>query len=213
MSRNSSSSSTGSVPGADPSTDILSSSSNTNNNKSDILTSNDVSLARNCSFYYPHRLRVQYSCGSELITKQEFKDECDINNILTQYKRTGIITHIMAQEPVYGDLPELSDYQQSLELFRQSQEAFDVLPAAVRRYFQNDPAQLLGALGDPSMRTTLEELGVLQGPATPQPPGNPVNNNPSLAPTLRSEPVLPPSATPPPAPPSAPPSTAPSVSK
>lgn len=138
-----------------------------------------------------NRLRVQVSCGDELITKQEFKDECDINNILTQYKQTGIIQHIQTQTPIYSELPDEIDYQQSLNIMAQAQDAFSTLPSVVRRYFSNDPSQLLSALNNPDMRTTLEGLGVLQGPATPQPAGNPVNNNPSLAPTLTTEPQLP----------------------
>lgn len=153
------------------------------------------------SFYYPRRLRVQLSCGTELITKQEFKDESDINNILTQYKKTGIINNIMQQQPIYSDLPDDLDYQNSLHITSQASEAFDTLPATVRRYFQNDPQQLLAAIGNPDMRTTLEELGVLQGPANPQPPGNPENRNPSMAGTLSSTPQLPvnpPPSSPPP---------------
>lgn len=138
-----------------------------------------------------NRLRVTHSCGDELITKQEFKDECDINNILTQFKQTGIIQHIQKQTPIYSELPDELDYQTSLNIMSQASDAFSTLPSVVRRYFSNDPSRLLSALADPSMRETLEGLGVLQGPATPQPPGNPINRNPSFAGTLTTEPELP----------------------
>lgn len=145
------------------------------------------------AFRVPENLRVrqQYSCGTELITKQEFKDECDINNILEQYKKTGIINHIMQSQPSYLDLPSDLDYQTSLNTMEHASTAFATLPSAVRRYFDNDPARLLSALTDPAMRITLEELGILQGPASPQPPGNPINRNPSVAPSLATQPRLP----------------------
>lgn len=157
------------------------------------------------SFYVPTRVRQQFSCGLTLVTKQEFKDECNINNIVSQYKLTGIINHINQQPPVYADLPDDMDYQTSLATISSASDAFDRLPAATRRAFDNDPYQLLIALGDPARRTELEQLGILKGPATPQPPGNPVNSNPSAATTFGSNqnPLLPPGTPAPPAPPPA----------
>lgn len=122
------------------------------------------------------RRRVSLSfSASEDMTKQSHKQECDINNILSQFKRTGIIQHITNQQPIYSDLPDHMDYQQALHISMQANEAFATLPSAVRRYFQNDPTQLLMALGQPEMRDTLMELGILAKPPAPTPPGNPVN--------------------------------------
>lgn len=143
------------------------------------------------SFYYPNRIRVTLDCGTELITKQEFKDECDINNILTQFKKTGIINHITQSQPLYTDLPDELDYQSSLSITAQASDAFATLPSAVRRFFNNNPAELLAALENPAMRGQLEELNILVGPGNPQPPGNPINNNPSVAPSLATTPRLP----------------------
>jgi len=135
------------------------------------------------------RRRVSYSCGDQLVTKQSHKQECDINFILTQFKKTGIITHISKQQPVYGDLPDQIDFQQSLNLINAASDAFDALPSVVRRYFANDPGNLLAALHDPAQANKLQELGILKGPATPQPPGNPENRNPSVP--TGGEPTLP----------------------
>lgn len=188
----------------------------TNSNTSKLSTSSTNSTTINSvnSFYYPDRLPCDYSCGDELITKQEFAEECDINEILNIYKKTGVITHIMQQEPVYGDLPDDTDFQSSLAVIHSASTAFDSLPSVVRRYFNNDPSELLIALSDPAMRPQLEELGILRGPLTPQPPGNPGNPNPSLASTLAGQPQLPPTASgsaPPASPPAAtsPPAAAP----
>lgn len=119
------------------------------------------------------RRRTTISTGDELITKQSFKDECDINNILSQFKRTGIIEHITQNQPEYQDLPDELDYQSSLNLMMNASNAFSTLPSVVRAYFENDPARLLHALHDPAMRDKLTELGVLRAPDAPQPPGNP----------------------------------------
>lgn len=143
------------------------------------------------SFYVPTRRRVSVDCGTHLITKQEFKEESDINYILNQYKKTGIINNIMKQQPIYTDLPDELDYQHSMNITMQASDAFQTLPAVVRRYFDNDPLQLVAAVHNPDMRATLEELGVLEGPLNPQPPGNPVNRNPSTAGSLTTTPQLP----------------------
>lgn len=129
-------------------------------------------------FSVKSRTRVTFSCGSELMTKQSHKNECDINNILTQFKRTGIIQHISQQTPIYADLPSDIDYQQALHTQMQADQAFSTLPSVVRAHFNNDPAALLEALGDPGQKDKLIELGILKPPPAPQPPGNPDNVKP-----------------------------------
>lgn len=124
------------------------------------------------SFYIKHS-RVTLDCGTEEITKQGHKDECDIHKILNQYKRTGILTHITTRQALYADLPDCSDYQSSINTVLEGQEAFATLPASVRDRFKNDPANFLAAIGDPSMRAELEELGVFKKRA-PEPSASPV---------------------------------------
>jgi len=53
--------------------------------------------------------------------------------------------------------------------------AFASLPSVVRAHFENNPALLLAALGDPAQKEKLTELGILRKPDQPQPPGNPEN--------------------------------------
>lgn len=118
------------------------------------------------SFYTPHD-PVQLDCGTELITKQEFKDECDINNILRQFTLTGIIEHINKSEASFVDLPDMSDFQSSLAIISEAEAAFASLPSKVRDRYQNDPAVFLGALADPSQKEFLTEVGVFQSPAKP----------------------------------------------
>lgn len=40
-------------------------------------------------------------------THQSFKDECDINNIVATYARTGIVPHMARGKPQYGDVPDV----------------------------------------------------------------------------------------------------------
>lgn len=123
-------------------------------------------------FYRPHA-RLTLNTGDQLVTKQSHKKECDINNILAQYKKTGIINHISSNQPKYLDLPDSLDYQQSLHVIMQAQESFASLPAVVRNRFNNNPAEFLSAFTDPAQHDYLREHGFL----------NPKQDEPSNSPS------------------------------
>jgi len=40
------------------------------------------------------------------LTRQSFKEECDVNQIVKRYTETGMINHIPRTTPQYGDAPE-----------------------------------------------------------------------------------------------------------
>lgn len=123
-------------------------------------------------FRTAERRRVGFSCGDEVITKQAMKAECDIHNILRQYQRTGIITHITQRQARYMDLPDELDFQAAQNTIIQAEAAFASLPAKVRDSFDNDPAAFLAAVQDPEQADKLRDLGVLKplekavGPST-----------------------------------------------
>jgi len=121
------------------------------------------------SFYHPHK-RVTFDSGTELITKQEFKDECDINTILASYARTGNLTHVTSQQATFQDLPDALDFQEGLNMVLAAQEAFAGLPADIRDRYKNDPAIFLSALEEPSERPYLTEKGVFKSPPPPPEP-------------------------------------------
>lgn len=115
------------------------------------------------------RRRVQTDPGSVSMTKQSFKKECDINNILSQFQKTGIITHISknANNGEYIDLPTDLDFQNSINIVLAAQESFATLPSIVRDHFKNDPGLFLAAFQDPAQRERLQEWGILKKPPVP----------------------------------------------
>lgn len=119
------------------------------------------------SFYRPHE-RFYTDVGTESMTKQSHKAECDIHTILSQYQKTGIITHITNNQPLYTELPDEMDYQSSLNLILDAQDRFSTLPSVVRDFFGNDPGRFLAAFNDsdPAMADKLREFGLLN-PAAP----------------------------------------------
>lgn len=140
------------------------------------------------SFYRPHK-RVQYT--GELVdpwtgvvsfperrVKQSFKAECDINNIISQYKAGNQVTHIRknAAEGAYVDLPDSVDFQEALELVMQSEKSFATLPSHVRERFGNDPAEFLAFMSDPANQDEAIKLGLAVDkrppPSTEPPPSS-----------------------------------------
>lgn len=101
-------------------------------------------------------------------TKQSFKDECDINNIMKRYNATGAITHLNMRTPEYGDFSSPLDFQSALNTVMEGEAMFADLPSYLRDRFGNDPKQLLEFLADDANREEAIKLGIVQAP--PEPP-------------------------------------------
>lgn len=116
-----------------------------------------------------NRERVFAPHSDRQMTKQSMKAECDINTILRQYSRTGVLTHVQSARPTYLDLPDGIDFQQALNIVLEGQEAFASIPAKVRAHYNNDPSAFLAALSDPEQADQLREWGFLKPLPAPAP--------------------------------------------
>lgn len=94
-------------------------------------------------------------------TRQEFKAECDINNILARYKRDGFMAHLSKGVPVFMDVSEVGDFRSAVEQVRAATAFFERLPAVVRTKFGNDVARFIDEAGSLS-RDELRELGLAE---------------------------------------------------
>lgn len=102
-------------------------------------------------------------------TKQEFKEECDINTILTRFLKTGEPPPLVLPEH-FADLSGRTTYYDIATKTAEANELFYLLPATKRAEFQNDPARWADAVVeaiDNGDRDLLPELGI-QVP-TPKP--------------------------------------------
>ena len=74
---------------------------------------------------YPRR-RVTLKCDPELgVTRNSFKQECDINRIVSTYAETGMVNHLARSAPQYGDAPEQNFFESaciSAEIASQTEE-------------------------------------------------------------------------------------------
>lgn len=95
------------------------------------------------------------------MAQQHFKDECDVNNILRKYESTGLITHVANGTPSYGDFSSVLEFQQAQNILIEAQDAFEALPASLRKRFDNDPAVMLEFIENPDNREEAENLGLV----------------------------------------------------
>ena len=104
--------------------------------------------------------RVKTLTVGDSLTKQSFKKECDINNIMRTYRETGQITHISQKHPVYGDLIAASDFHTNQNKIIAAQEAFNEIPSEIRAEFDNDPALFLEFAQNPENIEEMREMGL-----------------------------------------------------
>nr|DAV55805.1 MAG TPA: Scaffold protein [Microviridae sp.] len=97
---------------------------------------------------YGQHLSPGVDCSLELsVTKQEFAAECDINNIMARFERTGVLDFVKEHEGRYGDATAL-DYHAALNLVSDANSLFEDMPAALRSRFKNSPEEFMAFMDD-----------------------------------------------------------------
>lgn len=109
-------------------------------------------------------------------TQQQFKDECDINNIAKNFGLTGRMpTNV--RMPMFGDFTDVDDYASALNAARRAAHSFMQMPAAVRERFGNDPQGFLEFCSNPANAEEAKSLGLVRTEAVsaqvPPPPEAP----------------------------------------
>lgn len=102
------------------------------------------------------------------LTIQSEKDACDINKIVEQHAKTGLLP-VNTATPIYGDFTGLPSYQESLNIVIKAEEAFMSLDAKIRKEFDNDPGAFLEFAQDENNRDKLIEWGMISPAKEPEP--------------------------------------------
>lgn len=128
-------------------------------------------------------------------TKQEFKDQCDMNLIVQNFLKTGRLDQIDQAKAQYLDLAATpQSYQESLNLVIGAADAFSSLPANIRAAYDNsvsvfleaayhDPDAVFGSTKPVQADPASQATHVAQPPANPpvappQPQPSPVATPP-----------------------------------
>lgn len=98
-------------------------------------------------------------------TQRHFAADCDINNIMARFTRTGVLP-VREDQPQYGDFSEPFDFRTACDFINDANGRFLALPARIRRMFGNDPAALLDYLADSSNHDDAVALGLIEAPST-----------------------------------------------
>ncbi|AXH75967.1 MAG: internal scaffolding protein [Microviridae sp.] len=94
-------------------------------------------------------------------TKQEFKNECDINTIMARFDKTGVLAFTNRFQPQYGDATGI-EFQNSMEIISSGRSMFNELPSGIRARFKNDPALFLDFVHDERNVEEMREMGLLR---------------------------------------------------
>lgn len=137
------------------------------------------------SSYHPHE-RVQKTFKKPSVAVQAQAKECDINNIMRKFDKTGVIEHVGNHGPSYEDAPSYDDLHEAMNLVTHAQSMFAELPARIRAKFANDPAEFLEFVDDPDNRSEMALMGLIAPEPAPEGPsttnGDPQDPTPEPTP-------------------------------
>jgi len=111
--------------------------------------------------YQTQRNRQSIDCSHPILTDQSSKNMCDINKIVAQYAKTGMLPQFQQKIPQYGDFSNLPTLAAAMEIVQEAKQQFMELPANIRKLMDNDPRKFETFLQDPTNHETLLKAGLI----------------------------------------------------
>ncbi len=105
------------------------------------------------------RPRVQSHPVGKSRTKQSFREESEITNILKRYVKTGIADHMNAHSGEYGFASSV-DFHQAMNVVTKADQMFEALPAELRKRFNGAPGEFLDFVQNPENQEEMIKLGL-----------------------------------------------------
>lgn len=102
--------------------------------------------------------------NSRSVTQQSFAEEVDINNIISKFLKTGLLSDvdaINARKGVFSDVSNLGDFHSAMIKISQINDSFASLPVDVRAKFDYDPGKLIDWLANPANALEAVKIGLL----------------------------------------------------
>lgn len=117
---------------------------------------------------YGDKLRVVAPVIGDSKTKQQFREQSDINYILRDYEKTGVFRNVNVNEPQYGFVPAI-DFHEAMQVVTLAQDNFARVPSEIRERFANDPGQFIEFVQNPDNADELRKLGLMRPLDDPEP--------------------------------------------
>lgn len=133
------------------------------------MATNGFPVAKN-DFYVPVDRSSDMDEFEPSMTRQEFAEECDINTIMAQYEKHGVINHYNRQAPAYLDLTDVPDLASALRVLNDADAAFMTLSARLRAEFDNDPVKFVAFAEKGENLEKMREWGLAPPPPAPPEP-------------------------------------------
>lgn len=110
------------------------------------------------------RLRTAIDCSHPKLTDQSFKKQCDINNIMLQYQKTGLLPNFQTKSPSFIDNTQIPDLNTAFELVNSAIDAFNQLPPDIRKLMDNNAANLESFISNEKNHDLLLKNGLIEKP-------------------------------------------------
>lgn len=110
-----------------------------------------------------HELRrsTTIDCSEPKITDQSYKSMCDINNIMANFAKTGMLSHTTTIQPTFVDNTLIPSLEHAHDIVKAATTAFYELPPTVRKLMDNNPQNLENFVQDPENSEILQKHGIL----------------------------------------------------
>jgi phage internal scaffolding protein len=106
--------------------------------------------------------RKKLYCKDISKTDQSYKKSTDINVLIAKYQKTGIVPNLHQRTGSYGDFSEVPTLEDAFERVNSAIEAFNSLPADIRKLMDNDASQLASWLSNEDNHEMAIKYGLLE---------------------------------------------------
>lgn len=114
------------------------------------------------------KVKPFYTRGASL-TKQEFKDDCDIRKIMERARKYGVPVTDPNQK-VFADISNIGDFQSVIQNGMELRQEFaNLVRSDVRRLFDNNPEKIWEFMQDPANEEKCIEYGLKKKILPPKP--------------------------------------------
>lgn len=114
---------------------------------------------------YGPKVRIVANHKADGRTKQSFREESEIKNIIKRYQRTGLLDFKNEHAASYGEFSSM-DFHEAMNIVVRGTEMFSDLPSDVRKKLKNDPAEFVDVVTNPARQAEAQALGLIKAPAT-----------------------------------------------
>lgn len=108
-----------------------------------------------------HREEIKVLFPAESRTQQHFREQTDINKIMSKAEKTGMIP-VNRMNPKYGDFSDGRTYHESMVRISEIEQEFDKMPAEIKKRFSQNPAEIIDFLSKEENREEAIELGLIE---------------------------------------------------